>query len=157
MSQGIPNHENQFIVEHIRLLSDSLLAACGCGLIDPGEDSEIAARRLYYAPFALLSHGTESDPLFNYANHTAQQLFEMDWEQIIGLPSRFSAEPVAREERDALLARVTADGFIDDYTGVRIASSGRRFLIEQATVWNVADAQGGYRGQAAMFSLWDYL
>jgi hypothetical protein len=35
-----------------------------------------------------------------------------------------------------------ARGFIDDYAGVRIARTGRRFLIQRATVWNLTDDQG---------------
>ncbi len=33
-----------------------------------------------------------------------------------------------------LLARVRKFGFIDDYSGVRVSSSGRRFIIEGCTV-----------------------
>ncbi|WP_295386086.1 MEKHLA domain-containing protein [uncultured Thiodictyon sp.] len=46
---------------------------------------------------------------------------------------------------------------INDYSGVRVAASGRRFMIENACVWNLADAGGGYRGQAATFAHWRYL
>ncbi len=78
----------------------------------------------------------------------------MTWEAFTALPSPLSAEPVAREERARLLARVTRDGYIDDYSGVRIAHSGKRFLIEGATVWNLMDEAGNYCGQAAMFRRW---
>jgi hypothetical protein len=73
------------------------------------------------------------------------------------LPSRFSAEAPVREERARLLARVSRDGYIDDYSGVRIASSGRRFRIEQATVWNLVDADRSIHGQAATFAHWTEL
>jgi hypothetical protein len=85
------------------------------------------------------------------------QLFEMEWDELIGMPSRFSAEVPDRDERARLLERVTWDGYIDDYSGVRIARSGRRFLIKQATVWNMLDAQGVCHGQAAMFGSWEFL
>jgi len=45
---------------------------------------------------------------------------------------------------------VARQGYIDDYSGVRIAKSGRRFLIERATVWNLGEVE--YQGQAATFS-----
>ena len=32
--------------------------------------------------------------------------------------------------------------FIDDYTGVRISASGRRFRIDKAVVWNLVDQEG---------------
>jgi len=114
---------------------------------DPG-------RALYEAPFVLLSHGTETDPIFNYANCTAQELFGYPWATFVGLPSRLSAEPVAREERERLLQRVAEQGYIDDYTGVRVAADGRRFRIQQAVVWNLIDGTGALQGQAACFHQW---
>ncbi|MFP4247910.1 MAG: MEKHLA domain-containing protein [Halochromatium sp.] len=115
------------------------------------------AEALYHAPFVVLSHGTEPDPIFNYANLSAQRLFEMTWAQLTAMPSRLSAEPLSREERAHLLAAVAEHGFIDDYRGVRVSSSGRRFMIEQATVWNLTDAQGRPAGQAATFAQWTLL
>ncbi|NWF35397.1 MEKHLA domain-containing protein [Mariprofundus sp. KV] len=153
----LPSATNDYLIDHIRLLSDSLAHWSGCGLMDDETNPIIAARRLYYAPFALLSHGSEEDPIINYANHTAQQLFEMGWDEFVCLPSRFSAEAMVQEERNALLKRVTDNGYIDDYSGVRIAKSGSRFQIEDATVWNLLDRSGNYRGQAAMFAIWQRL
>ena len=92
--------------------------------------------------------------MFDYANRMALDLFEMSWNELIGMPSRLSAEPVNRDERERLLSRVAADGYIDDYSGVRISKTGKRFLIRQAVVWNVYDEQGRYQGQAASFSDW---
>ncbi len=121
----------------------------------PGETPHQSARRLYTAPFVVLAHDTSADPLFTYANLAAQQLFEMRWDEIVGLPSRLSAEAPAREERERLLERVAAQGFIDDYSGVRIAKSGRRFRIRRATVWNLIDPAGRRIGQAATFADWE--
>jgi hypothetical protein len=56
-----------------------------------------------------------------------------------------------------LLEAVTRHGFIDDYRGVRVSQSGRRFLIENATVWNLLDEAGAPYGQAATFSVWKYV
>ena len=50
-----------------------------------------------------------------------------------------------------------ANGFIDDYAGIRISKTGRRFRIAQATVWNLLDERGIYSGQAAMFLRWEFL
>jgi hypothetical protein len=135
-----------FIERHSRILADSYRHWTGRPLME-GDTSAIA---LFEAPFALLSHGTEADPLFNYANRRAMALFRMDWQQIVGLPSRLSAEPMLREAREALLARVAKHGYVDDYSGVRIASDGSRFMIHEATVWNLRDEQGLAYGQAAL-------
>jgi hypothetical protein len=112
-----PCEDNGFFVNHALVLSNSLEHWSGCGLIEKGDDPVKVARRLYFAPFVLLSHGTEKDPIINYANKTAQQLFEMNWLTFVRLPSRLSAEAALQTERNRLLQRVTKYGFIDDYSG----------------------------------------
>lgn len=129
----------------------------GRELLPPAATPELTARALYDAPFAVLAHDASADPLFTYANCAAQRRFAMTREQIVGLPSRLSAEPLVREERERLLERVAAQGYIDDYRGVRIDSHGRRFEIRRATVWNLLDASGKPVGQAASFSEWTEL
>ena len=114
-------------------------------------------RFLDTAPFVLVSHGMEEDPLFNYANQRALRLWEMTREEFLGLPSRYSAELEHRGERERLLADVAKKGFSEDYSGVRASKSGRRFRIERALVFNLVDASGRKRGQAATFSDWTYL
>jgi hypothetical protein len=56
-----------------------------------------------------------------------------------------------------LLTAVTQQGYIDDYSGIRISRTGRRFRILQATVWNLIDAHDRYAGQAASFDRWEFL
>lgn len=112
---------------------------------------------LWAAPRAVVAHGLEADPLFFYGNQVALDLFETTAADFIRLPSRLSAEPLLREERARLLARVADTGFIDDYAGVRVSAGGRRFRIEQAVVWNLMDAAGAVHGQAATFDRWTRL
>lgn len=112
---------------------------------------------LWEAPRVIVAHRTGSDPVFCYGNRRALELFEMDWAAFTQLPSRLSAEPLAREERARLLDRVACEGYIDDYAGVRISRTGRRFRIEQAIVWNLLDNQGQPCGQAASFDRWQFL
>ena len=115
------------------------------------------AAKIFRAPFILVSHGTQADPILNYGNAAALALWEMSWEELTRTPSRLTAEAPNREERARLLAAVTANGFIDDYSGIRISKTGRRFRIAQATVWNLLDERGNYSGQAALFSHWKFL
>ncbi|HEX7852950.1 MAG TPA: MEKHLA domain-containing protein [Sphingobium sp.] len=109
---------------------------------------------LWEAPFAVVAHGTEGDPLFFFGNRVALERFECRPQDFRGMPSRLSAEAPLREERQALLDRVRLDGFITDYAGVRISATGRRFRIEEALVWNLVDEAGTVRGQAACFAKW---
>ncbi len=81
----------------------------------------------------------------------AQTVFDMPWPEIIGLPSRYSTEAPGQTERAHLLERVATQGYISGYSGVRITRSGKRFLIQRATVWNLLDPQGKQLGQAACF------
>jgi hypothetical protein len=62
-----------------------------------------------------------------------------------------------RAQRAQLLGSVSRRGFIDDYSGIRISTAGRRFRIHRATVWNVMDAHGAPAGQAVMFRDWEYI
>lgn len=151
--QAEPGPENDYLAGYARLLLDSHWRLTGRPLlahVAPGEEGVA----LYFAPLAVLAHDASADPCFTYANRTAQALFEMSWTEIVGLPSRLSAEPLARQERQCLLARVAQYGYVDNYSGVRISKHGRRFHIEQATVWNLVDAGGTYLGQAAAFDRW---
>src|SRR5664279_935222 len=115
------------------------------------------ARKVFEAPFVVVSHGTDPDPILNYGNRAALVLWEMSWAELTRTPSRLTAEAPNREERARLLAAVAARGFIDDYSGVRISKSGRRFRIAQATVWNLLTEAGRPCGQAAMFARWELL
>lgn len=153
-----PSEENDFLYQHVKLLRDSLRHWTGRELVDPRLGDKDAARFLFHAPFAVASHDTAKDPLFNYANQTALNLFGMDWRDLTSLPSRFSAEPAKQEERERLLDEVSSRGFADGYSGVRIGRHGRRFLIENAVIWNLVSPAGGpCQGQAAMFKNWRLL
>ena len=115
-------------------------------------DESLGATWLYTeAPFAVLAHDTSADPLFVYANRAAQAAFEYDWHDLVGMPSRLSAEAPERAERQRLLDAVARDGFVADYSGVRIAKSGRRFPITNGVVWQLVDEEGRIQGQAATF------
>lgn len=115
------------------------------------------AKALFTAPFVVVSHGTQNDPILNYGNRIALELWEMDIETLLQTPSRMTAEPMHRDERAELLKRTSDNGYVDDYQGIRISSSGKRFRIDQAIVWNLRDASGAYAGQAATFATWEPL
>ncbi len=129
-----------YLIQHVDILRTSYLLWTGLHLIDARLSLEQAVTTLNTAPFAVVSHDTAADPIFNYANQQALHLFEMNRAEFTSLPSRLSAEAINQAERASLLARVSQHGYIDDYTGIRISKSGRRFLIRNATIWNLLDA-----------------
>jgi len=148
-----PSQENGWLSGHVSVLLDSFRELTGCDLIEAGDDPVETARRVFEAPFFVASHDGADDPVLTYGNRCALELFEMDWEDFVKTPSRFTAEAPNRKERQRLLTAVSEYGFIDDYSGVRISAKGRRFRIWKATVWNVAATNG----QAATFPEWEYL
>jgi hypothetical protein len=152
-----PHADNGYLAEHIGLLRRSLRLWAGRDLIAEDLPTVEAARRIYLAPFVVLSHSPDVDPILTYGNRVALELFELSWAELTRMPSRLTAEAPDREERARLLAQVSAQGYIDDYAGVRVSRTGRRFRIEGATVWNLVDSEGRHRGQAATFATWAYL
>ena len=148
---GPPAASNLWHHEWLRLLDSSLRKCSGTAILpapdaSPAQCSTVASSD----DLVVVSHDGAEDPVFNYASKAALDLWEMDWETFTSTPSRFSAEPDEREARAELLRRVTEDGYVDDYCGVRISSSGKRFEVRDAYVWNVYDGETRV-GQAALF------
>jgi hypothetical protein len=145
------------LLDWIQLLLDSHRRWMGRDLIPREGDPEEQAARLFAVPFVVVSHGKEPDPILTYGNRVALDLWEMDWREFSQTPSRLTAEPENRSERERMLAQAAAKGYIEDYRGIRITRTGRRFRVEQALVWNVVDAAGERQGQAATFARWTFL
>lgn len=129
------------------LLADSFQHLTGRALCagDP-------AQALWDLPQPLVSHGTEADPVFRYANRAALALWEMDWEAFTRLPSRLSAQddPGIQTDRSRYLREAAQRGWVADYTGIRVSATGRRFRIADTILWTVTDAAGTRHGQAAL-------
>ena len=152
-----PSEENGYNQPHAQLLYDSFQELTGRYLLNlRAMDGLGLGRALFFAPFALVSHNTNADPIFNYANQTALRLFQMEWDEFVTLPSRCSAEQPHRDERETLLKQVSEQGYIDNYSGIRISKQGSRFMISEAVVWNLVD-NDLLLGQAAVFERWDPL
>lgn len=150
--KAVPWNEPR-IVEWSHLLLDSYWHWMGQDLIERTSDTQEQTRMLFEASFVVVSHGVEPDPILNYGNQIALDLWELSWNQFIKTPSRLTAEPDDRAERERMLTQARAKGYFGGYRGVRISSTGRRFLVEQALIWNVIDPDGNSIGQAAMFSI----
>ncbi|MDN5941866.1 MAG: MEKHLA domain-containing protein [Nitrospira sp.] len=145
------------IVEWSQQLLNSFYRWTGRELLERVGDSDYQAHALFQSPFVVVSHGMQEDPLLNYGNQVALELWELTWEQLITTASRLTAEAVNRAERESMLEQAKTSGYLDTYRGVRITSTGRRFLVENALIWNVVDGKGQRVGQAATFSQWTWL
>src|SRR6185437_14102442 len=131
------------------VLTSSYRHLSGQDLLPPGRD----ARWLYdQTSVAVLAHDGQADPRFVYANRAAKACFEYEWDEIVGLPSRLSAQPDARAERQRMLDDVTRRGISFGYRGLRVAKSGRQFWIEDGVIWQLIAQDGSVVGQAAKFA-----
>ncbi|MEE2946145.1 MAG: MEKHLA domain-containing protein [Pseudomonadota bacterium] len=141
-----PSVDNHFQAQHAELLLSSFLGFTGMPLVQ-----EETAEAVYQAPFPILSHTTDNDPILNYGNLTAQNLFEMPWAKFTQMPSRLTAEPGLREKRASMFDRMRKIGWINDYEGIRISASGKRFRMRAGIIWTITDANGNRVGEAATF------
>ena len=72
-----PSIDNNFLEQHVELLSGSYRRWLGVDLwsgeVAPGQR---VSELLFTATFVVVSHDTAEDPVFNYGNLIAMQLFE---------------------------------------------------------------------------------
>lgn len=123
-------------------------------LVPPGSEAEVAAR-LFEHPALVLS--LADGPTYNYANRTAMTAFERDWHQITNMVGDESAEPHLRKERTERLREALLQGCVRNYAGVRISAHGKRFLLEDGTLFAVLDESGATCGVAAVIPRLRYL
>jgi MEKHLA domain len=145
------------VIQQSQLILNSYHLWLGENLFDRSGDAEHEARALFEAPFPVLSHGFQTDPILNYGNRAALELWEMDWHELTQMPSRQTAESVNQTDRAKLLEEVARKGYTTKGSGVRISQTGKRFYIPQVVLWNLIDESGIYRGQAASFQEYRYL
>lgn len=157
MTASIPIWQSPEWIRQTQLLLNSFSLWTGRALQPRSNDPLEESQALFQAEFVIVSHGTEADPLLNYANQVALSLWEATPDELLGMPSRLTAEAHHREERSRLLAETHEQGFSANYRGIRISRSGRRFEISEALVWNLVDEEQRPAGQAATFSNWTYL
>lgn len=144
------------IIDHSQCLLNNYAKYLGKQLITRTGDPLVEAEKLFLAPFVVVSHNQAPDPILNYGNQIALELWEMNWEDFCQTPSRCTAEPINREERQQMLTIAAQQGFIDNYQGIRISRSGKRFFLNKAIIWNLFNSQAEICGQAATFSDWQY-
>ena len=147
----LPACDFDFLIKQTRLILASYRHWIGKSLCPEDKPDEVLTHEVFFAPFVLASSGIEEDPILNYGNQRALDLWEMDWNVFTRTQGRYTAEAPEREERARFLETVKKQGYVDNYRGIRISSTGHRFEIRQATVWNLIDQNGQYAGQAVTF------
>ena len=153
----IPYWLTSQVIQHSKRILKSYTVITGIYMFDRNYSDEYCSYLLYHAPYVVVSHGMQQDPIFNYANLTAQQLWELDWNQFISLPSRLSAELASTEDRQHLLDEAVQKGYVNNYEGIRISSTGTRFKIQNVLFWNLPDEENIKIGQVALFRNWENL
>ncbi|MBO9516632.1 MAG: MEKHLA domain-containing protein [Porphyrobacter sp.] len=139
----------------LALIAESYARITGEPLVEGSpEDLEEA---LWHSPHVILVHGDEPVPRIFYANRQALDLYEMTAEAFIGMPSHLCAEPTRRHERVKVLTELEKRNLVEVDTGVRIASSGRRFRLVRAKSWNLLDEHGAKHGVVAYYLEWRHL
>lgn len=146
--------QQEAVILHSLRLLHSFQHWTGYALMDINAPPHLVAQRLFEADFVVVSHGTQVEPIFNYGNSKALELWQLDWETFTSLPSRCSAEIGVQSERSHMLAGAKTKGYISNYRGLRISSKGKRFWIEDGIIWNILDEEQQPCGQAATFSRW---
>ena len=102
---------------HTQALLEFFRARTGVELIERGGKAEDEAQRLFAAPFVVVSHGAETDPILNYGNAAALELWELTPRALLldaVAPHRRSR--TARSAR-ACFGRNGAQGFRDRLHG----------------------------------------
>ncbi|MGL5096317.1 MAG: MEKHLA domain-containing protein, partial [Planctomycetia bacterium] len=65
--------------DHSVLLLESFRRVVGRPLLDAvGDHADADARQLFLAPFVVVSHGVQADPILNYGNQAALDLWAID-------------------------------------------------------------------------------
>jgi hypothetical protein len=145
-----PSPANDFQSPYVARLAASFDRATGGALArEAGLDPAALGQSAWEGDFALLSHGP--DAILTYANRFALELWEMDWATMRQTPSSATAPPEDRATRAGLMERVARDGFARHYTGRRVSTKGRLFLIQDVTVWTCRDENGAAFGAGAFF------
>ncbi|AKG22736.1 MEKHLA domain-containing protein [Calothrix sp. 336/3] len=148
--------QQESIIIHTQRILKSHQHWLGYPLLDCHGSLEDIAYQLFTANFVVISHGTESDPIFNYGNQKALDVLELSWQELIQTPSRKSAEAGEQQERNKLIASAASSG-IRKWSGVRISQTGKRFAIQEAVIFNVLDEEMQCSGQVCCFDNYECL
>ena len=168
-SEWIPKGRVKSIPKHMERLDRSLQSLSGKGLFERIDEiraqSQTKEEQTLQSPitvdeidsstrFNVLSHGNQSDPIYDYGNSAALATFGYTEEEFVALPSKYSASEIKgfRQEREEFLEELRQYGYGTLRNAVRVNKEGEMVKIENVLLWNVYDEESGVRtGQAALF------
>lgn len=144
------------IIMHSLTIIDSYYRCVGKTIFAEKVEISAAAKKLWELPLAVVSHGTEDDPIFNYANKAALEIFNVDWATFTSWPSRETASNEEQTSRNELLAATVTN--TTDLKGiVRRTAAGREFRVLDGLLWPLTDLNGEFYGQAAIYGAVEFL
>ena len=131
-------HALNLIDSHLRIVGTPLLP------VTAGTSIEAAPTALFEAAAVVVSHNTQTPPVFNYGNAAALSLWGLSWHEFTALPSERSAadDTDVQSSRKKALEAAKAQGVVREYSGVRVTSTGRRFQLEDAVLWTIVLPKG---------------
>ncbi len=145
------------IIELLLLILDSHQQAFGESLLKTKtlfSSKASLGEIIFQMPKPLLAHSHDKDPCLNYVNASAMRLWDRQWHEMIGMPSRMTAPPEEYERRQLALQQAQDKNAIKNYRGVRINKHGNYFTIENARIWTIWNEEGNNIGQAALIEEW---
>ena len=74
--------KNAPVVAQTQIIARSLRHWTGRELLPGHFPAAEFAEKIFHAPFVLVSHGTEADPILNFGNAAALALWEMSWDEL---------------------------------------------------------------------------
>lgn len=83
--------QQQAIIHHTQRLLHSFEHWMGRSVLDVAGSKTTITQMVFEAPFVLVSHGTQAEPILNYGNRRALELWEISWEDFTRMPSRKTA------------------------------------------------------------------
>jgi hypothetical protein len=103
------------------------------------------------ANYSILAVDNSPDSFFIYANQYALSCFKYTWDEILLIPSRYSAAASHRVSRERLFEKVRQNKIVYNYSGPRVDKDGKSFTINDTIVWELRDKNDNVWGQGALF------
>jgi hypothetical protein len=145
------------VIKHCKLIEKNYKFWTGKELFEAKLTESELSEKMYHAPFVVLSHGTQADPIYNYVNLKAQELWEFTWDEMIKLPSRRSAGTNETAERLELIREGQEKGITFTEKALRESRSGKKFYIKNVVLFNLLGEGGEYAGQCAIYNDWEFV